>query len=123
MTSEPTNGELERRLQDIQRMLSAVVGVPEYAADKRASDFRQSEVERDLAEERRERSAAISQERADRAEAIREVSQRMTEQAKAGLEHRMHWRGLLLTGVLPAVVALLGILVTLWISHHGGGAR
>lgn len=123
MTSEPTNGELERRLQDIQRSLSGVVGHPEYDADKRGADFRLSEVERDLAEERRERASAITQERAERAEAIREVHQRITEQAKTSADHRMQWRGLLLTGVLPAAVALLGVLVTLWITHHGGGGR
>jgi len=121
MTSEPTNGELARRLEDIQRMLSGVVGHPEYEADKRGSDFRLSEVERDLAEERRERAAAIGQERADRAEAIREVNQRISDQAKAGAEHRMHWRELLLTGVLPAVVALVGVLVTILLNYHGGG--
>lgn len=121
MISEPTNGELERRLQDIQRTLSAVVGHPEYAADKRASDFRLSEVERDLAEERRERASAVSQERADRAEAIREVHLRIAEQAKAGIEHRMHWRGLLWTGALPAFVTLLGVIAAILIAHHGGG--
>lgn len=102
-------------------MLAGVVGHPEYEADKRGSDFRLSEVERDLAEERRERVSGISQERADRAEAIREVHQRITDQAKANAEHKMQWRSLVWQGALPAVVALIGVLVTLYLAYHGAG--
>lgn len=120
MPDDPSNWELARRLDDIHRMLAGVVGHPEYAADKRAVDFRLAELERDLAEERRERAAAIETERAARDAAVRAVGKRLDDQAKADGESRGRWHDRLWTGALPAVVALLGVLVTLWISHHGG---
>lgn len=109
---EPTNWELARQLQDIKQMLGVVVGLPEYAADRRALDYRLDELRRDLQAERRER-----------AEDVKAVNDRLDSQAKAGVEHRMHWRSLLWTGALPAFVALAGVLVTLWIAHSGGGVH
>lgn len=109
---EPTNWELARRLEDIQKMLAVVVGLPEYAADRRALDYRLDDLQRDLETERRER-----------ANDVKAVNDRLDKQAEAGTEHRMHWRALLWTGALPAVVALLGVLVTLWIAHNGGGGH
>jgi hypothetical protein len=109
---EPSNAELGRRLDDIQRMLASLVGRDVYLSDQRGTEYRLADLARDL-----------EQERTDRASAIAAVSRRLDEQAKAGAEHRQHWRSLLLTGVLPAAVTLAGILVTLWISHHGGGGH
>lgn len=109
---EPTNAELGRRLELIQQTLASLVGRAEYSADQRGTDYRFSEISRVIDAERRER-----------AEDITAVNQRITDQAKAGEEHRMHWRGLLWQGALPALVALLSVLVTLWIAHHGGGAN
>jgi hypothetical protein len=109
---EPTNWELARQLSDIKQMITAVVGHPEYAADRRALDYRLSELQLQLETERRER-----------ANDVKAVNDRLDKQAEAGVEHRMHWRSLLWTGALPAAVALLGVLITLWIAHNGGGGH
>jgi hypothetical protein len=117
VADEPTNGELARQLADIKQMLAAVVGHPEYAADKRALDYRFSDLASDLAEERHQRAAAIEQERRDRDTAIKAINDRID----AGRDTRMHWRTLLWTGVLPAAVALIGVIVTIALSHGGHG--
>ena len=120
MPDEPTNGELARQLADIKQMLTGVVGAREYAADSRALDRRLGDIERDIAEERRDRVSAMGQERHERAEAVKAANDRITAAENAGITARDHWRTLLWTGALPAAVALLGILVTLYITHHGG---
>jgi hypothetical protein len=117
VADEPTNGELARQLADIKLMLAAVVGHPEYAADKRYLDSRFADLADDLAEERRQRADAIEQERRDRAAAIKATNERID----AGRDTRMHWRTLLWTGALPALVALLGVIVTIALSHGGHG--
>ena len=118
---EPTLGEITRRLADLQQMLAGTVGRPEYGSDQRALDYRLVDLERALADERKERAAAVAQERVERSSDVKAVHDRITEREKAGAEHRMHWRQLLWTGALPALVALVGIVVTLMIAHHGGG--
>lgn len=109
MGDEVTTGELARRLEDIRQLLATLVGRDVYLSDKQGTEWRLNELARDLQRERDERAADV-----------KAVNDRLDTQAKAGVEHRMHWRALVLTGVLPAVVALFGIIVTLWISHHGG---
>lgn len=108
MPDEVTTGELARRLDDIQRLLTGVVGHPEYAADKRGLDYRFGEVKADIEDLRRVH-----------ADDVRELHARISEQARAGVEHRMHWRSLLLTGVFPALMTGLGVLVA-WLVAHGG---
>lgn len=110
MADEPSNAELAWRLQRIQDTLSGVVGRPEYDADKRSADYRFADLARDLAEERRERTEAVK--------AVREL---VAAQARNAGENRMHWRSLILTGVLPALVALIGVIVTIALSHGGLG--
>jgi hypothetical protein len=110
VADEPSNAELAWRLQRIQETLNGVVGRPEYDADKRSTDYRFSDLAHDLAEERRERTEAVK--------AIREL---VEAQAKNAGESRMHWRSLILTGVLPALVALAGVIVTIALSHGGLG--
>jgi hypothetical protein len=108
MTSEPSNADLAWRLDQIARRLDDVIGRAEYTADRRGLDRELAELRRDLDEERRMRS-----------EAIKATSERLDEQARSGAENRMHWRTLLWTGVIPALVALIGVAVTLLISHGG----
>lgn len=109
MADDVTTGELARRLADIQQMLATLVGRDMYLSDKQGTEWRLAELARDLDSERRER-----------AEAVKALSDRLDAQATAAGENRMHWRTLLWTGALPAMVALLGVIITLWISHHGG---
>jgi hypothetical protein len=108
LSDEPTNGELAWRLERISDMLAGVVGRPEYTADKRGIDHRLNDFDLRLSEERRERERAV-----------KELGDRITAQAQAGIEHRMHWRTLLWTGLLPAVVAAIGVVAAIWINHGG----
>jgi hypothetical protein len=120
VADEPTNGELARRLEEIRQMLGGVVGHPEYAADKRALDYRLSSLSGELGDERRDRVAAIDQERRERSDAVKAVNDRITDQAKAGLEHRRHWRELMWQGALPALATIIVGLLALWAAHSGG---
>ena len=117
---QPTNFELARRLEEIRQMLGGVVGHPEYAADKRALDYRLSSLSGELGDERRDRVAAIDQERRERADAVKAVNDRIDEQARAGLENRRHWRELLWQGALPALATIAVGLLALWAAHGGG---
>lgn len=117
---QPTNGELARRLEEIRQMLGGVVGHPEYAADKRALDYRLSSLSGELSEERHDRVAAVEQERRERSEAIKAVNDRITSQVRDGVENRRHWRELLWQGALPALATIAVGLLALWAAHGGG---
>jgi hypothetical protein len=108
VADEPSNAELAWRLQNIQQMLAGLIGRPEYDADQRAADRRFTELAADIEDVRRQH-----------AEDVRVLHERITEQARNGVEHRMHWRSVILTGVLPALVTGTGILVT-WLISRGG---
>lgn len=109
MGEEPSNAELGRRLDDIQRMVASLVGRDVYQSDQRGTEYRLAGLARDL-----------DQERKDRAEGDQVLSGRLDGQAKAVAEHRMHWRSLLWTGVLPALATLTVGLLALWAAHSGG---
>lgn len=120
---QPTNWELARRLDDLRSMLRGeVVTVSEYSAQKRADDRRMDDFDRRLDDAKRSGFEAIARERAERMAADEAINTRITTQAEAGAEHRDRWRTLLWTlfwtGLVPAVIALIGILVTL---HLTGG--
>lgn len=122
MSDDPSNAELGRRLDEILRQLGGVVGHPEYAADKQGFDFRLKALQDQIAEERRDRTAALERERDERVSADKAVNDRITDQANAGVQHRQHWRSLLWQGALPAFVALVGVVAALWIAYHSGGS-
>jgi hypothetical protein len=105
---QPSNGELARGIADLKAMVASLIGRAEYAAFQQGLEYRFSELTR-LAEA----------ERLARENDVKELTERLNNQAKTGAEHRMHWRSVILTGVLPALVTGLGILVT-WIISHGG---
>jgi hypothetical protein len=113
VADEPSNAELAWRLERIQDMLGGVVGRPEYISDKAGFDYRLQKNERTIAEARRELGQAIK----DVKDQITKHENKHEERAD---ENRINWRSLLLTGVLPAVVALLGVLATLYVKQHGG---
>jgi hypothetical protein len=103
-----TNGELARRLDELRAIMQSLVGRPEYAADQRSVEHRFADLERTLAEERRARAGEI-----------KTVNDRITDQAKQAAEHRQGWRTVVYTGIVPALVVLLGIFVQLWLARGG----
>lgn len=117
---EPTNGELARGIGDLKAMVGALVSRAEYTVWQDNVVYRLAELARDLDEERRARIDAIEQERRERAEAMKAVNDRFDAQAKAVGESRTRWHDRLWQGALPALVALIGVLVTIILSHHGG---
>jgi hypothetical protein len=108
MADDITNGELGRRLDDLKSIMQGLIGRPEYEADMRAGNHRVDDVCRDLAAFREQHDKDI-----------KAVNQRISEQVKAAAEHRQSWRTVIYTGIIPALVVLVGILVQLWISHGG----
>ena len=108
MSDEPTNGELARRQDEILRALAGLIGQPQYIADQRRYDDRFDTLRRDLAEERR-----------DREESERQVHQRITDEMKRQADSKLSWRTIIYTGLVPALVVLISILVEVWM--HGGG--
>lgn len=108
MADDVTTGELSRQLDGIRRVLDSVVGHPEYAADKRGLDYRFAEISADVEELRRQH-----------VDDIRDVNTRITAQEKAAKQDRMAWTDRLWQGALPALVAAIGVLVTILIQHGG----
>ena len=105
VADEPTNGELARRLDDILRLVAGLVGHAEYAAEMRRVDERVADMRRDFDEK------------------LKAVHQRITDEQQVTAAHRMSWRTIIYTGLVPAAVVLASILVQLWIASHGGGHR
>lgn len=112
MGDEPSNGELGRRLDSIQTMLGGLVGRLEYDAEQRSFAIQLRDLAQDLAEERREREKSDEM-----------LARRLDEQARAAADHRLSWRTVLWTGLLPAVMVVLGIVVQLWLARSGGAHR
>ena len=112
MADEVSTGELARRLDTIQVILASLVGRAEYGADLRATEHRLAELAADIDDARRQH-----------AEDIRAVHQRMTDAARDAKEHRLSWRTAFWSGILPALVVLLGILVQVWLANSGGAHR
>jgi hypothetical protein len=108
VSDEPSNAELAWRLGRIQDTLNGVIGRPEYLSDKQALDYRFTEIKGHIDDLRRVHG-----------DDVRELHARITAQAEAGAQHRMHWRTLLWTGALPAAVAAASAFLSFLISHGG----
>ncbi|MGH3120145.1 MAG: hypothetical protein ACRDND_03795 [Streptosporangiaceae bacterium] len=98
MADEPSNGELGRRLDEIRIIVQGLVGRAEYAADQRALEHRLTGIERDIEEGRGRHSKDMQQVAAN----------------------RLSWRAIFYTGILPAVLVLLGVLVQIWLAKGHG---
>lgn len=106
--SDITNGELARGIAELKGMVGGLIGRAEYTADQRSAERRFAEL-----------LAGIEDARRQHAEDIRELHQRITDQARSGSEHRMRWHDRVMIGVLPAIAALLVGLITLLAAHGG----
>lgn len=108
MAEEPTNGELARRLDDLKTLVVGLVGRHEYDADKRAIEARFDEM-----------GARLEDVRHQHHEDIRVVHERISAGNTSGVQNRQHWQSLLWQGLLPALVAAVGIWVA-YLAGHGG---
>jgi hypothetical protein len=115
-----TTGELSRSIAELKLMVGGLISRDVYAADQRAAGYRFSEFAADIQDLRNQHN-----------EDVKALHDRITDQGKAFNEqiakdrqraedNRVNWRGHLLTGVLPALVALAGVLVTIYVKQHGG---
>ena len=104
-----TNRELAAKVDDLRAAVQGLVGRLEYAAY-------QNDIEHQLGamdgRQRRDFEALSSR--------IDGVNGRIDDQVKAASEHRLSWRTVLWTGLLPAAVVLLGTLLQLWLAKSGG---
>ncbi|MFI7449530.1 hypothetical protein ACIBQX_18685 [Nonomuraea sp. NPDC049714] len=105
MTDAPSPGELSRRIDQVTMSLTQLVQRTEYTADRRYDDRRISEVEADVAEVRRSL--------ADEIKALRASIENATEKRGTNMRQAIY------TGILPAVLVLLGIVVQIWLARQG----
>jgi hypothetical protein len=99
VADEPSNGELGRRLDDLFRLVSGLVGRAEYAADQRALEHRLTNLDRDIEDLRTQHAKDID----------------------AVSASRLSWRAIFYTGILPALLVLVGVLVQIWLATRGHG--
>jgi hypothetical protein len=117
---EPSNAELGRGIAEVKAIVQGLVGRAEYTADQRATDYRLRSIERDVQDNHRAAMTALDREADERAKGDDAISTRISEEAQAGSQHRMHVRELLIMGAIPAAVTLLVGLLSLWVATHGG---
>ena len=106
MADDITNGELARRLDDLRGAVARLIGRDEYAADQRGDDRRFADLARDI--------AAVREQLTDD---VKELRDDMAEAKRSSAEHRQSWRTVIYTGLIPAAVVLLSVLVQLWLSR------
>jgi hypothetical protein len=106
---EPSNGELGRGIDRLTTMLTSLVGRAEYNAHQEGIDRRFADL-----------GTIIQEVRQVHADDVRELHQRIGNHEKSETSNRQSWRSILYTGIVPAVLVAVGILVQ-WIIAHGGG--
>lgn len=121
MPDEVTLAELARRLDRMERFLQELslrlVSTDVYARDQRETDRRFGDLEKDLADEKTARQAALADERtarqsdladekAARLADIAEVKSRMDKQGT-------NWRQALYSGILPTLLFAVTLLLQL----------
>jgi hypothetical protein len=104
-----TTGELSRSIAELKLMVGGLINRNEYAADQRAAGYRFAELAADIQELRQQHN-----------DDIKAINDRITKDRQQADESRVNWRGHLLTGVIPALVAFAGVLVTIYVKQHGG---
>lgn len=100
---DPSNAELGRRINDLAALLREVIGRAEYTAEMRGIEHRFAELSHDIDDTR-------SQHAAD----MRALGERITEESRSGKAGRQHWQQIL----IPALIAIVGILAELWLASH-----
>ncbi|MBT2230388.1 hypothetical protein [Nonomuraea sp. NEAU-A123] len=105
MRDEPSNGELARRLVDLQDATLKLMSQELFVAEQRANERRFTLLERDL--------KGLG-ERVDN-----ELSQLGVHIESRKRDRGANWRQGVYSGVLPAVLLLISILVQIWLALNG----
>lgn len=128
MGSEPTLGEVVRRLErmearqeELWRELTArKVDAEVYQRDRRETERRFTELERDLINEVAARTAALDEEHRSRDKAIEDESKARETGDKAIValleKGTASWRQTLFNGWLPALFVVATLAVTIWVA-------
>jgi hypothetical protein len=106
--SEPTNGELARRLDSLVALVKDLIGQREYQEFQRSVERRLGVQDRRFAEVRSDAEAEY-----------RELRQEMDESDRRAEQRHLSWRTIIYTGLVPALVAAAAILVNVWLNHGG----
>jgi hypothetical protein len=120
VADDVTTGELARSIGELKSMVGGLISRHEYAADQRAVGYRFSEFATDIQDLRNQHNddvKALHDRITDQGKAFNEQIAKDRQRAE---DNRVNWRGHLLTGVIPALVALAGVLVTIYVKQHGG---
>jgi hypothetical protein len=104
-----SNRELAGRFDDLRTSIRELVGRLEYEAYQRDLDHRLDSL-----------AAGLGATRAQHDRDIAAVHQRITDEARDAKEHRLSWRTVIFTGVVPALVVALSIVAQIWLAHSGG---
>lgn len=104
VADDPSNWELARRLDQIDRSLRALVGRDGYTEYQRAIERQFAELARDIEDVRRQHT-----------EDVTALHKRIGDEAKTATD-RHQWKTMLWVGVFPAVVAVAAILVQVWLT-------
>lgn len=102
---EPSNSELQWRLEAIQRSIAELVSRAEYAARLEAAEHRFADIAADVTHLDRKHDEDMT-----RVYGVIDAHKR--DHSESGLS----WRAILGTAVPAAVVALLAILAQLWVG-------
>lgn len=105
MDGEPSNSELQWRLEAIQRSIAELVSRAEYAARLEAAEHRFADIAADVTRLDRRHDDDMT-----RVYAV--IDGHKKDHAESGLS----WRSILGTAVPAAAVALLAILAQLWVG-------
>lgn len=103
VSDDPTNWELQRRLNQIWDLLNARVGRDEYAEYQRGVDRRYEEAGHDIEDLRHKHDT-------DMAELRLWVNQEINK-----IRERTQWRVTTMISSLAILASVVGILVTVWI--------
>ena len=105
MSNEPSNGELARRIVDLQDAARKLLSQELFVAEQRATERRLTMIERDL---------KGLQERIDN-----DLNQLVVRIEARKRDRGANWRQSVYAGVIPATLLLISLLVQIWLTLNG----
>jgi hypothetical protein len=106
MQTDPSPGELGRRLDDMHHRIQRLVSQDLFIAEQRLAERRFTGVEQDLDEVRRRLE-----------DEIKELAAKVESRER---DRGANWRQSVYAGVIPAALLLVSLFVQIWLSTNGG---